>query len=265
MRCFLRSGVRSVVPALVVLATGSEAVAVSVDLSTPGASGAVNGAWFSQVDLSSTDVGDITPVLRLQGPGGSGGVTGYNTDARPVQFDEKAQFTRSVLLTSVPVVIRDGVAYRELLLNSREPAATSKHLVSMDGLSVFLSPNGSPSGVSLLDPAAALGLPVYSLDAGGDNAVVIDAALSKGNGHYDVAIDIPVDAFPASGNAYLTLLATFGLTDASSGAYEEFAVGTFSASVPSPVPLPGALATGGSMLAVLGVVGRLSRRRSGRA
>ena len=102
MRCFPPSMMRSVAPGLVLLAAASGAVAVTVDISTSGSTGTVNGALFSQVDLTSTQVGDITTFLRLQGKGGTGGITGYNTDARPVQFDEKAQFTQSVLLASVP-------------------------------------------------------------------------------------------------------------------------------------------------------------------
>src|SRR5262245_52952653 len=42
---------------------------------------------------------------------------GYNTDARPVQFDESTTLTQSLLLTSVPIVTINMVAYREFILD----------------------------------------------------------------------------------------------------------------------------------------------------
>jgi hypothetical protein len=241
----------------------SGAGAYTLDLTTPGASGTINGALFTQTDLTAADVGGATEFLRIQGH--TGVSVGYNTDG-VIQFDTKTNFTRSILLSSVPVVLKDGIYYREFLLSNQEPAAASKRLISLDGLSIFLSPTGNSTGVDLLNPAAALGVPVYSLNAGGDNAVIMDASLSKGPNRYDVAIDIPVSAFPASPNLYVTFLATFGITNASEGAFEQFAIGTRTIPLPPcAIPLPSAAWTGLSTLALLAAVpaGKRLRRRLG--
>src|SRR5207253_2703202 len=67
---------------------------------------------------------------------------GYNTDARPVQFDEKTDhtFTHSLRLSDVPVVLIHGVAYRQFLLDVNEPASAS--LVSLDQLQLYVADQG---------------------------------------------------------------------------------------------------------------------------
>src|SRR5207237_1193506 len=90
----------------------------TVDLTTVGAVGGVNGAIFRQFSPQPTGTGYIDSFVRLQAKGaGTQAQQGFNTDARPVQFDENTspQFTRSLLLANVPVVDIGGVSYREFL------------------------------------------------------------------------------------------------------------------------------------------------------
>ena len=95
-----------------------------LDLTTAGAGGSLNGALFEQVAAQSTGTGGIDPVVRLQG----GPVEqGYNSDHRPVEFDEKtgSNFTRSVRLGDVSTEVRNGVRYRKFLLDVNETRAGS--------------------------------------------------------------------------------------------------------------------------------------------
>jgi hypothetical protein len=241
-----------------------------VDLTTAGASGTANGAIFTQVDVAPAGTGVIDSFLRIEGAASGGAETGFNTDARPVQFDEKTDpnFTRSLLLSAVPTVVKNGITYREFLLDNNEPAAASKTLLSLDSLQVFLSPVGNPTGVSLANPAAALGALVYSLDAGADNTVLMDASLAQGSGHYDVTIDIPDAAFAASANPFVVFLATFGVTTPTGAGFEEFAVagtsgdqGGSTGGGPVPIPLPAALTSGLSTLGLLAGLGAMKRTR----
>src|SRR5205085_10008458 len=74
-----------------------------LDLTTPNASGTINGGYFQQTDYQPTGTGKIDSFVRIQAKGIE---QGYNTDYRPLQFDEKKdpQHTRSLLLSAVPIV-----------------------------------------------------------------------------------------------------------------------------------------------------------------
>src|SRR5262249_49626612 len=94
--------------------------ATLVDLTTRGSSGEVNGVIFQQDDTQPTGSGVIHSFLRIQGAA-SKNVTqqGYNTDARPLEFDENKSptFTHALQLGDVPVVFVNGGMYRVFLLD----------------------------------------------------------------------------------------------------------------------------------------------------
>src|SRR2546430_1905376 len=68
-----------------------------VDLTTAGSSGAILGAQFLEGTGITSGTGLIESFVRLEKDGIE---QGYNTDSRPVQFDEKtdATFTHSIQL-----------------------------------------------------------------------------------------------------------------------------------------------------------------------
>src|SRR5205814_1742512 len=68
----------------------------AVDLTTHGSYGEVGDGLFRQYDAQPTGTGVIQSFVRLQGRGNQAVTQGYNTDHRPVQFDENTspQFTR---------------------------------------------------------------------------------------------------------------------------------------------------------------------------
>ncbi len=75
-----------------------------IDLRTDAATGTANGAWFVQSGAdASAGTGLINAFVRVHA---SDNEEGYNTDARPLQFDENSSpsFTKSLLLSEVPIV-----------------------------------------------------------------------------------------------------------------------------------------------------------------
>src|SRR5437868_13020897 len=72
---------------------------------TSGGSVTINNADFVTVDQQPTGSGVIHSFLRI-GAANQGIVEGYNTDGRPLQFDEKSgpTFTRSQRLDDLKIV-----------------------------------------------------------------------------------------------------------------------------------------------------------------
>lgn len=197
--------------------------APAVDLTTAGAIGEVNGAIFRQFSPQPTGTGYIDSFVRLQAKGaGTQSQQGFNTDARPLQFDENSspQFTRSLLLSNVPLVDIGGVKYREFLLDINQKA--SQPYLSLDQLRLY---TGGAGNLSQLPGAA-----VYDLDAGCDHWVKLNSQLSHGSGSGDMLFYVRDDAF-AHGGAYVYLYSKFGENFMANAGFEEWATGHAGASV----------------------------------
>src|ERR1043166_2586871 len=107
-----------------------------LDLTTPGISGSINGAVFQQLTFQPAGCGVIDSFVRVQASGRATVEQGYNTDGKH-QFDEKnGNFTRSLLLSDVPVVNIGGVPYREFVLDINQSG--SSPLLSLDELRFFV-------------------------------------------------------------------------------------------------------------------------------
>src|SRR4051794_14273462 len=96
-----------------------------IDLTTVGSQGTVNNGTvnnviFSQGSLSGTGTGNIDSFVRLST--NTPQEKGYNTDARPTQFDENssASFTKAIKIGYVPTEVINGVRYRRILLDTNQ-------------------------------------------------------------------------------------------------------------------------------------------------
>jgi uncharacterized surface anchored protein len=199
----------------------------AVDLTTLGASGSINGAIFQQSDPQPTGCGVVHDFLRIQAHSASF-EQGYNTDARPLQFDEKtsATFTHSIQLSDVPVVLVNGIAYREFLLGVNQ--SHSSPLLSLDKLQIFLGNNGSLTGYNASTGTLAGLTAIYDMNAGGGgNWVALNSALSHGNGSGDMYLLVPDRLFvptPDNPNPFVYLYSEFGVNYAPNGGFEQWAL-----------------------------------------
>ena len=203
---------------------------------------APNGAIVQQCDAQPTGTGYIRAFVRVQGAAPGGGTEqGYNTDGRPLQFDENSspQFTRSLTLGQVPTVTVNGVEYREFLLDINQKS--SSPLLSLDEVRVFLGDSGNLTNYDVTAKTLNNQSAVFDLDSGGDVSVMLNYRLNAGSGAGDMYLLIPNSAFAnGTANSFVYLYSKFGgATGASANAgFEEWAV----RAVPPTQPPP--LATG---------------------
>ncbi len=202
-----------------------------VDLTTVDAEAFVSdGAIVRQVDAQPTGTGHIHSFVRLQGAASGGGSEqGYNTSARPLQFDENKspQFTRNVKLSQVPVVMENGTAYREFLLDVNQKSSASR--ISLDDVRIFVSGVEYLSGYDTITKTLSGLAPVFDLDDAGDVTVLLDARLNAGSGSGDMALLVPDAAFANSDpNDFLYLYSRLGARPGATanGGFEEWAVRT---------------------------------------
>jgi len=220
----------------------------------------INEAWFLNVHQASTGTGVIDSFVRING----GAVEqGYNTDGRPVQFDENTspQFTRSLLLSDVPIVTgidpqNPTIPYREFLLDINQ--TNRNPLLALDDIEIFQTDAGDHTNFG--DPS--FGKMVYDLDAHPeDNWILLDYSLNTGSGSGDMFAYIPDSLFTWDLD-YITLYSHFGAgstelfpSNPNNDGFEEWAVQT--AGTPPVVPLPGAILLG---ILGLGAAGLRLRR-----
>lgn len=201
---------------------GRDVPSATLDLTARGSAGEVGDALFRQSDAQPTGTGLISSFVRIQGAGVE---SGYNTDARPLQFQEKSgpKFTRSLRLGDVPVAVVGGVGYRQFLLDINQTSAAP--LLSLDELKIFLGDRGNPTGYDPATGRLAGTDAAYDLDAAGDTAVLLDYSLNHGSGSGDLAVLIPDRLFGSAGvNPFVTLYSSFGKTAGGNAGFEEWAV-----------------------------------------
>jgi len=219
--------------------------APTLDLTTEDSSGYINEAYFVQVDPQPTGTGYISSFVRISS--NQEVEQGYNTDARPLKFDENSspEFTRSLKLSDVPVV-NFGIDYRQFLLDINQ-TGTNPH-ISLDALEIYLGSSGAVTGYS--ESPSNLGTLIYDLDAGSDNWILLDYSLNSGSGSGDMFAYIPDSLFV--GGEYVTLYSMFGVNAANNDGYEEWAV----TGEQSVIPAPGAILLCGIGVSIIGLFRR---------
>src|SRR5262245_28494538 len=211
------------------------------DISTgPGVSTPpINGAVFQSTNPdSSAGTGTISSFLRVQKTGTE---EGFNTDAGVTLDAKGGSFTRSLLLSEVPLVKRaqDGVNSYQFAFDINQ----SDPLISLDQVKVYLTNNpnlteapGMPPAFHNFAtpiPAGTAVVPVYNLDAGGDNFIKMSQDVAgSGSGRLDALMYIPKTAFdaalamlPAGSTAYVVIYSQLGTEFATDGGFEEWSVG----------------------------------------
>ncbi len=244
------------------LGLAASARADVVDLTTAGSSGTINGAIFQQISPQSTGTGVIDPFVRLQR-----NVTeqGYNTDARPVQFDEKTDpnFTRSLLLSDVPVVNINGTNYRQFLLDINESNGQNREMLSLDQLQLFLGPVGDLNNYDTATRQLTGANLVYDLDAGTDSVIKLNYDLNHGSGSGDMFAYVPDSLFTGP-NPFVYLYSHFGDQWGSDGTsdagFEEWSVLEANNPPVNEIPGPATLLFAG-LACALGAAGYVGRNR----
>src|SRR5205823_2352273 len=93
----------------------------------------------------------------------------------------------------------NGIQYREILLDDNQTGGAPK--ISLDELKLYLSSVDNLTGYP-----GSFGTPFYDLDAGGDNAIIIDTSLSgAGSGKLDMVALIPSSLFGADNTKFVYL------------------------------------------------------------
>ncbi len=218
--------------AFVCLLFAASAHADMYDLTDEGSWAIINGAILQQYTEGAGGSGNIDAFVRIQAFGVQ---EGYNTSYRGTgfpEFDENTSltFTHSVLLSAVPTVTNGGTTYREFLLDINQDG---QNLLSLDALEIALHASGNLFGYSTIFAS-----PIYDLDAGEDNWVVLDYDLNAGSGAGDMLAFIPdnffKDEFGNYLNDYVYLYSRFGENSIADDGFEEWAHGVGGPVIPEP-------------------------------
>jgi len=227
--------------ALVSIISGAAHAQIERDLTTLHAEWtSPEGVIFEQGGTKGSGTGQFEPFVRIQADDQE---QGYNTDYRPLQFDEKtaANWTHALIYTHVPTVMIADVPYHEFKLDINERIGIYRY-VSLDELLLFETDDPNQHDYPVAWPT-----PIYDL---GSNYLKLNAELSSGLGGSDMSMYVPDSLFThkpdgTHAHTYLTLYSKFGAQIPSDDGYEDWGVII-------PVPEPSAA------LALLSGVGGLS-------
>lgn len=238
----------------------SSAEAVILNLTTAGSSGTINGADFTTNMQQPTGSGVIHSFVRIS-QANQAIVQGYNTDFRPLQFQENnsGTFTHALPTADLQSVVRNGTDYYRFLLDINQENSTP--LLSLNELEIYQSNSATLNGYNAGSKTFSSGASslVYDLDGAGDSTIEMDYSLNSGSGSGDIYAFIKKSLFNQN-TKYVTLYSKFGDPNGNNDGYEEWAavVGPNT----SVVPLPASLWGGLTLLGLMGAAKIRSRRQS---
>ena len=198
-----------------------------VELLIDGSSGTINSAWFIENDIQATGSGVLDSFVRVSSNEDT--LQGFNTSARKLKLDENSSptFTHDLLLTDVPILTLNNIAYREFILDINQ--AGHEPLLSLDEVQIYLGDQFSDGGVpnSAAALAAATNLLVWDMDGLEDSWVKLNYNLNTGSGSGDMRLLVPNSLFDSTQGDYVYLYSQFGLQGGhliNNDGYEEWAV-----------------------------------------
>jgi hypothetical protein len=211
--------------------------ASSYDMSYPGTdiviSATINNAiWESLPSTEPTGSGVFNAFFRVQK---NGTERGYNTDGRPLQFDEKTSltFTHKAYLIEVPKIYIGGLPYREFQLDINQ--LSSAPFISLDSFQVWTTndPNllgyteSTPSGTFPIGTGTGEAQLVYDLDGDGDTWILMDYRWNTGSGKRDYRVLVPDSAFAGKELEYVVIFTRHGDNEATNDGFEEWGVAMY--------------------------------------
>jgi hypothetical protein len=219
----------------------------------------INGAIFANPsNLTNIGSGTIFPFLTTQANGTEAGFTTDEPTPGQLPLDDKRDnantFTNTLTEQNIATVTVGGIDYIALFLDTNEPDGGTDPLISLDSFKIFdtggttaFTGTGKNETLAQLDGTVGFSL-LYSLDAGGDNTVLLDSSLFKGSGlGFDMTLLIPVSVFAGHNPADRLVVTTqFGLSGSTipgagtADGFEEWnaALGAVAPPPPPPIPTP---------------------------
>ena len=220
----LRRNVRGlVVLGLIVFVAAVPAHATTYDISFDGATATDGTAIFQQTDPFATGTGNIKSFVQIGA--NTDVIDAYNTTVNhTLDNGSSDNFNHELLLTAVPLVTIDGVSYREFLLDVNQTGKSP--LESLDDIQIYLSNTANQSIETFTGDLINLADadPIYRLDDGGDNHILLDYSLNTGSGSGDMFLYIPDSEFDVSTKQYVYLYSIFGKTEVANDGFEEWAI-----------------------------------------
>ncbi len=212
------------------LATGGAlwGAPVSLELTTSGASGTIDGAYFVQ-GPGKGGTGVLGPFVRIQAQGNNPTEEGYNTGNTDAMPDVKGgTWTHELLLSEIPITLIGGIPCFEFLLDINQDKNSNPSLLSLDDVEIWVKSGALADATTYASLANSGATRVYfldRLDAG--NEVLLNYALESGSGVIDMAMYVPVAAFGANPGDHVYLFSQFGFKGGeyvANAGFEEWAV-----------------------------------------
>jgi hypothetical protein len=184
---------------LLVLGAATAVIALQADLTTVAAVMQIDEAVYRSYN-PATAAGSGTFDAFVRVSSNQGTVQGYNTDGRPLEFQENSSpsFTRSYRLSNIPAVTDLDYPgdFREFQLDINQLKGT---LLTLDEVEIYLTTDPN----QLRYPFTGTAEKVYELDKvgdepTGDNWILLNYDLAAGSGKRDMILRVPNANFLAS-------------------------------------------------------------------
>ncbi|MGD8501410.1 MAG: hypothetical protein PVJ86_12230, partial [Phycisphaerales bacterium] len=219
--------------ACLVMVAATPAGAIEYDMTTDptgSPSVTINGAIWEILQVADpTGSGVFSAFFRVKA---NGTEQGYNTDGRPLQFDElkSKTFTHSFRLEDVPIIDIGGIPYREFQLDINENTGGTSYYMSLNEFQVWTT--NDPNILGYDDTTNSF--PIGSGDGeaqlaynfnGGDDSIKMDYRINPGSGKRDYRVYVPVSYFIEL--EYVVIFTRHGDTWPTDDGFEEWGVAVY--------------------------------------